>query len=415
MPTLTEVSPAGDPEALSRLRLVVYVNTRLASSGSTVRVAEPHVGFWIDVARRVTSVTLVGLEAGGGRELGVSFEAPPSLRVLALPGYDDSLVLLRRWPMLCRESWRRSRSEIGQCDVLIASAPNPIGLWLGRRARRAGTVVAYLVRGDHRRTVAHEYGSRPGRGLWRLLARILNSLAEREMRRSFAFALGDELCTALRKRGVEASTLSLHVDLPPPGGGVPSEMLGPEPLVLAVSRLSREKGIDVLLRALAATESHCRCGIAGDGPERSRLEGLAGELGLQDRVTFLGFVPFGERLSALYDRADLVALPSRTEGLPSVLLEAMAAGSAIVASSVGGIGQMLRHEKEGLLVPPDSPAALASAFDLLLTDPDRRQALAEAARRRARERRGLDGVEFLLERLQEEFPSDRRRQNRSST
>ena len=146
----------------------------------------------------------------------------------------------------------------------------------------------------------------------------------------------------------------------------------PRPYVLAVARLSREKGVDVLLEAVARVDVGVDLLVAGDGPERAALEHQRAARGLQGRVHFLGAVE-PEVVAALHRGALLLACPSRWEGLPLVCLEAMAAGRAVVATGVDGTPDAVEDGGTGLLVPPDDPQALADALAALLRDPDRRQ------------------------------------------
>ena len=132
------------------------------------------------------------------------------------------------------------------------------------------------------------------------------------------------------------------------------------PVLLFVGNLVAVKGIDVLLRALASLDSQARLVVVGAGPERDPLARLAGELGVADRVTFLGSLPQAV-LPDWYRAADLFVLPSRSEGVPNVLLEASACGTPWVATRVGGIPEMPGHASRRL-VPPDNPEALATAI-----------------------------------------------------
>jgi glycosyltransferase involved in cell wall biosynthesis len=155
------------------------------------------------------------------------------------------------------------------------------------------------------------------------------------------------------------------------------------PLVGVVARLQPEKGVANFLKAAARVaprfpEAHFV--IAGDGPLRQELVALAEDLGLRDRVHFLGF---RSDASALMGSLDVLVVPSLTEGSPLVTLEAMAAGVPVVASAVGGIPDQTRHDKEGLLVPPGDTGAMGDAIVALLRDPARARSLGEAGRRRA--------------------------------
>ena len=150
-----------------------------------------------------------------------------------------------------------------------------------------------------------------------------------------------------------------------------------------VGRMVPVKGLSTLLRAVAEMTWTPRPTLllAGDGPERAALEGLARSLGISERVCFLGFV---ENAWALYSRMDLFALPSHQEGIPMVLLEAMGTGLPVVASSVGGIPYVIKDGSIGVLMDSRSPSAWAKALTALLKDPSRRQAMGDCARRHIR-------------------------------
>jgi glycosyltransferase involved in cell wall biosynthesis len=135
------------------------------------------------------------------------------------------------------------------------------------------------------------------------------------------------------------------------------------PVVLAVGRLARQKGFDVLLEAAALMAAEAAVAIAGEGPERGTLEEGIRRLGLAGRVTLLGF---RADVRALLAAADAVCMPSRWEGSPLALHEALAAGRPVVASAVGGIPALAGAG--ALLVPPEDPRRLADALDAVMGD-----------------------------------------------
>jgi len=152
----------------------------------------------------------------------------------------------------------------------------------------------------------------------------------------------------------------------------------PRPLVACVARLEPVKGVDVLVRA-AGLLSDATVGIVGSGSQEARLREIAVASGVADRVHFLG----DGGAASLLAQADVVAVPSRTEGFGLVAAEASALGRPVVASRVGGLLDVVEDGVTGVLVEPEDPQALARAVSALLADPDRAAAVGEAGRERA--------------------------------
>ena len=144
------------------------------------------------------------------------------------------------------------------------------------------------------------------------------------------------------------------------------------PILLSVGNLVAGKGHDLAIRALTLLDG-AELRIVGEGPLRASLEALAQSLSVEQRVRFLGRVPH-ERLPEVYGAADALILASAREGWPNVLLEAMACGTPVVATKVGGIPEIVKAEAAGVLVEERSPEAIASAVQGLLATPPTRAA-----------------------------------------
>ena len=154
--------------------------------------------------------------------------------------------------------------------------------------------------------------------------------------------------------------------------------LGIDGFALGVAgRLTAQKALGDTLEALARVPDVALL-VLGDGPERAKLERRAGELGLADRVRFLG-AGTRDDVIALFRAVDAALLTSAWENLPHTLLEALATGTPVIATAVGGIPEVVRDEENGLLVPPRDIAAIASAIDRLVHDDALRASLAAAA------------------------------------
>jgi glycosyltransferase involved in cell wall biosynthesis len=158
--------------------------------------------------------------------------------------------------------------------------------------------------------------------------------------------------------------------------------------LLAVGRLVEKKGFHFLIAALAGFTVPFTLTIAGDGPERERLRQLIILNNLENHVVFHGAVTHSE-LPQIYAEADVVVVPSiqdgsgDRDGLPNVVLEAMASARAVVASDIGAIASAISDNENGLLVPPADPVALAHAIRRLAGDRDLREQLGCNGRSRA--------------------------------
>jgi len=168
----------------------------------------------------------------------------------------------------------------------------------------------------------------------------------------------------------------------------PLERPGSPRVVLSVGRLVAKKGFDILLRAAAlakAKEADFELHIVGDGPERDDLERLAGGLGLRDNVVFHGRLTL-QQIMPLYEAAHAFALASVVtqdgdrDGIPNVLIEALAMGVPTVATATGGIPEIIVDGETGLLAQPGSPSDLAEKLERILYDEELRERVRRAGR-----------------------------------
>jgi glycosyltransferase involved in cell wall biosynthesis len=232
------------------------------------------------------------------------------------------------------------------------------------------TAAALLLRST--RLVAVEHLSLPSQSR---AARLLKRIASKR--------LAAHLAVSEYTAGSVATAASIRADsirvvpngVPEPSGGTVDLEL-PNPLVGTVGRLEKQKGFDVLIDALGLLPGVSAV-VAGEGPERDALMRRAQARGVADRFTLIGWQ---EEIGPFLRALDVFVLPSRFEGLSLALLEAMAAGTAIVATDVGGTSEALVPGETGLLVPPEDADGLASAIDRLLRDEELRKQLGAAAR-----------------------------------
>ena len=288
---------------------------------------------------------------------------------------------------------KRLRAWVEQCDVIHLRVPSPAAIFAFQLARARRTPVFLLVVGDYRALVPHL----PYRGLKKQLFGAYVAFEEWALghmtRRALTFANGRALREKHERDGArvhETKTTTLsEQDIASRADTCASPLVR----LLSVSRIDPRKGLRVLPAAVAALVAE-GVDVALDivGPtvgqlgeaERDAIEAEALRLGVTDRVHLKGPVAL-DALLPLYRDYDIFVLPTRPgEGIPRVLMEAMAAGVPVVTTAVSGIGSLITHGENGLLVDESSAEAVAGAVRELLAAPALRQRLIQGGYATAR-------------------------------
>lgn len=343
--------------------------------------------------QRYDGAVLAALGAAGWETRALS---PPSRRQLPAPvrHLEDSYWLLRRALPVA------ARATVVIENLFLHSRVLPLNLAL--RCRRGPPLILLA-----HHLSWHDYGSRLYRGVDRALTPISLRLADRVV------AVSESTRAELLAAGADED----KVDLVRNGCDAPRRERSPRAdgwvHALFVGACVPRKGLDVLLRALALLRD-CRITleVVGDlGLERrygERLVGLARELSLADRVVFHGAVA-REALWEHYARSDLLVLPSLWEGCGVVLLEATSFGLPIVATRVGGVGEVVSDGDNGLLAPPGDAAALAGLLRRACTDASLRRRLEDGGRARRASLRPVSAMQAeVLQLIDRLAPRDRR-------
>ncbi|MBI3800475.1 MAG: glycosyltransferase family 4 protein [Deltaproteobacteria bacterium] len=345
---------------------VLHIITRLDQGGSATNTLMTVAGL---ESRGFAMTLLYGKtvslprEAVALREKIAMKEVPALLRELA--PYQDLIAFYQLWQFIRRGGFTVVHTHSSKAGIL--------GRWAAWCAR-----VPVIVHTPHGHVFYGYFGwftTRLCVWLERLTALVTDrivTLTEREKAEHIEWKIaGAEKFTTIPS-GVDLQSVSSPksqvsslkpVALAPPGSL----------LVGTVGRFEAIKGHRYLVEAIPLVLAQVPTAwflFIGDGPLRSRLEQQTVQLGVATQVTFTGWQAEPAALMAL---CDLIVLPSLNEGMGRVLVEAMALGKALVASSVGGIPDLVQEGKNGLLVPPADPPRLAQAIISLLTDKSRRE------------------------------------------
>jgi glycosyltransferase involved in cell wall biosynthesis len=273
------------------------------------------------------------------------------------------------WRQILRLSrlLRRERIDIIHCHMAIASfCASPAARWSG---------VPVVIETTHGREIWREGKCFKG-SFWvdRQIGRFIDKFIA--VSDAVAKHLEENKRIARRKIIVIQNGRDLSQFKPATSAGAAQARadlgLDDQPVILMLSRLSTEKGHALLIdamRLLVRRWPQLVLLLAGDGPEEAAIKTQCTYHGLTGNVRFLGYRADAQRLFAA---ADVIAMPSKIEGLPLVAVEALASGRPVVATAVGGTPEVVIHEETGLLVSPDDSVGFAHALDRLLSDADMR-------------------------------------------
>jgi glycosyltransferase involved in cell wall biosynthesis len=355
------------------VRLLVVSEQRFLESGDRrVRTRSAFsYGFWSRYLETFDQVTVAArVSADGGDSSSIAAANGDRVHFCRLPGYVGPLAFLGSLPRLRR----RLAAAFHVGDAVIVRAFSPISLQLLPRLRRCSYPYGVELVSDPHDAFAPRAVRHPFRSLFRAwFSRSLRRQCQEAC--AVAYVTQERLQRRYPSRETSFSTHYSSIDLQeghfahtPRPPAVPRTNAT---LLFVGSLAQMYKGPDVLLSALA----DCRrrgldiaLTLVGDGRHRAELERLAARLGVSSHTRFEGEIPAGDAVRRALDGADLFVLPSRSEGLPRAMVEAMARGVPCIGTTVGGIPELLDAED---LVPPDDANSLSRKIGEVLTDPPR--------------------------------------------
>jgi glycosyltransferase involved in cell wall biosynthesis len=363
--TLTSLYPSR-----ARPRHGIFVEARVAAMkracGVDADIVVPVASFPLGLGGRVPYDRQLHEETRlGGRALYPRFVSPPGAAMYVQP-----------WTMAAAalRAHRRLAADGAAYDVIDAHYLYPDGVAAAVVAKRAGLPLVLTARGSDVNRLADF--AWPRRFMLRAIAQA-----------QAVVTVSAALAQRLRAIGVAPQKLAVvpnGVDLarfaPSDRGAARARFGLPDaPLVMSCGNLVPEKGHEIVIDALAQLPG-VHAIVVGAGPLRAALERRAAERGVGGRVAFLG-ERSQQELAPLYAASDAVVLASSREGMPNVLLEAMACGTRVVAAAVGGVPEIVTEPAAGIVVGERTPAAFAHALAALLAEPFERAATRRFAER----------------------------------
>jgi glycosyltransferase involved in cell wall biosynthesis len=324
-------------------------------------------------------------------------EEQDGVRIIRLPGLRRSAhrsnALEQLLFMLAATLWGYAWALKLRPDVALAffGAPSGVATWVWSFTRKLPYIVC-LRGGDVPGFRPYDFGS---------LHRLLSPLLHQVWRRASAVVANSqglrELAVAFDQRAsiqVIPNGVELAAFKAPQREWTPARML-------FVGRLVYQKGLDVLFEALGGLkEVAWKLTIVGDGPRRGWLKERAAQLGLGERIAFVGWLE-REQLPEVFAEANLFVYPSRHEGMPNALLEAMASGLPAVATQIAGNEELVVEGETGRLVPVEDAQSLRAALAGMLEDGEKRKRMGAAGRLRVERDYGWQRVaEDYLELLE---------------
>lgn len=367
------------------MKLAIFLNIRTYFDGSTYFAEDNFYQFWTSFTTFFDEVILCLPVLETTHRKGFFPLNQERVKVCPFPYYDSPFGLYLNIFRLIFRIRRLISKNASEWDVVGSVLPNILGIVTVLFSRQRAKRCFFYLRGNFTKSIPCYYS----KGLKKLAAKlgvlILTPVISHLVRRTLTFTVGEEL---YRTFGRTANTAFKIIPAVLPRSMIIDKCnlrinsLGTLKL-LYVGRLSAEKGmsylVDIMPIMIRENKVDAVLNIVGSGPEEVEMRKKVSKLNLNDHVMFKGYVPFGNQLQELYREADVFVLPSITEGVPLVLVEAMAYGLPIVATAVGGIPDIVKHNVNGLLVPPADINALCKALVRIARKPKLRYHLAENA------------------------------------
>jgi glycosyltransferase involved in cell wall biosynthesis len=348
------------------MRIFAYNDFILTKREGKIYADDSHILFIKSTCTDHFDEFCLGSRVSANSEKGYYFFTDQESNLLELPYYASVSDFLRK-PRLLFSAFRLLKSQMRKFDVFWITWPHPISLLILVMIGSKKPVVLF-VRQNLEELIKVRY-SGIQRRVGIAFVRIVYLYASKFRTNAMLVTVGKEMYESLSKdfsksKYISDSIVSEEVST------VRTYPFGKALKLLFVGRLEPEKGLEDLIRAVELINKNISASltIVGEGESRVIVEHLVRTLQLHEKVSFRGYIPFGEELFDLYTSHDILMISSYSEGLPKIINEARAFSIPIVSTKVGGIADELRDQETCLFVAPGEPFQLANAAIRLFSD-----------------------------------------------
>ncbi len=388
------------------MKIGVYLETGYYKEGETLFCEDIYTILLNNLSREDTfSFSFLGRQLGGKKEN--MYRIDRYDRFWELTPFNDLAALCVEWPLFKRRNKPTLSAFVQSVDKLLVMSPMPICIELIKLAEKYGKPIVLLARQDTRRVLPQRY-----RGVKKWFATVLAYYFERQVERLVAkhkditvMALGSKIAErfgqfthnvhCMASSRYRLSDIMLPEALPPIDWAHTVNLL-------FVGRVEVNKGLSELLACLSGNmpfDWHLT--IVGNGAFMPEVKRLIKQYGMSEKVELAGFISFGPHLMEQYKSHDIFILPSYSEGLPQVVLEAMAGGCFVMATNVGGTPDVVDSGRTGLLFSPKSVAELSHAFTFAFAHSDKVEQMRIEALEMAKKYAFENQIEILKNQLKD--------------
>lgn len=398
------------------MKLGVFINQDFYIDGMSIRTTLSFIKFIESFSTHFEQIIIFAPSQNLETNDRAVYKCSDVISLCSLPYYEDVRDLFKRLPFMIKETSEKMKPQIENCDVIWIVGPHPLALLAYRLAKKAKVPIFMHIRGNILEDIKVRF-----KGKKYLFAK------------AYAYALHYNnifLCKRMPVMVVGSKLYDLYAKYTKDIYCISPSMISKQDIdesitylrtkpdiqdrdveLIFVGRVEPEKGISYLFEALRRlnnqSQKKYKLTLIGAAHPRGRetkwkaeaFHNLARELGIEQFINWIGYVPFGRELFNLYRKADFFILPSLSEGIPKVLYEAMAAGLPIITTSIGGIPDIIKNEKNGLLILSGSTDSIIRALQRLLNDRALSKSLIEGGFQSAEEHTMERARDQMMEKL----------------